>query len=50
MGRGWITRKGNYVLKFNLPIGVQNMTFKSIDNNNNNNNNKNNINKYYFNF
>ena len=26
-----INQKGNYILKSNLPIGVQNMTFKSID-------------------
>ena len=32
MGRRWLTRKGNYILKFNLPIGVQNMTLKSIKN------------------
>ena len=31
MGRRWLTRKGNYILKSNLPIGVQNMTLKSID-------------------
>ena len=31
MGRRRITRKGIYILKFNLPIGVQNMTLKSID-------------------
>ena len=29
MGRRWSTRKGNYILKSNLPIGVQNMTLKS---------------------
>ena len=27
MGLRWITRKGNYILKFNLPTGVQKMTF-----------------------
>ena len=27
----WLTRKGNYILKSNLPIDVQNMTLKSID-------------------
>ena len=32
MGRQWSTRKGNYILKSNLPIGVQNMTLKSIVN------------------
>ena len=26
MGRRWLTRKGSYILKSNLPIGVQNMT------------------------
>ena len=26
-----MTRKGNHILKFNLPIGVQKMTLKSID-------------------
>jgi len=26
----WITREGNYILKFNLPIGVENMTLQSI--------------------
>ena len=31
MGRRWLTRKGNYILKSYLPIGVQNMTLKSID-------------------
>ena len=31
MGRGWLTRKDNYILKSNLPIGVQNMTLKSIE-------------------
>ena len=31
MGRRWLTRKGNYILKSNLPIGVQNMTLKSIN-------------------
>ena len=30
MGWQWLTRKGNYILKSNLPIGVQNMTLKSI--------------------
>ena len=33
MGRQWLNRKGNYILKSNLPIGVQNMTLKSIDKN-----------------
>ena len=32
MGRRWLTRKGNYILKSKLPIGVQNMTLKSTDN------------------
>ena len=32
MGRRWSTRKSNYILKSNLPIGVQNMTLKSIYN------------------
>ena len=31
MGRRWLIRKGNYILKSNLPIGVQNMTLKSIE-------------------
>ena len=31
MGRRWLTRKGNYILKSNLLIGVQNMTLKSIE-------------------
>ena len=31
MGRRWLTRKDNSILKSNLPIGVQNMTLKSID-------------------
>ena len=31
MERRWLTRKGNYILKFNLPIGVQNMALKSVD-------------------
>ena len=30
MGRRWLTSKGNYILKFSLPISVQNMTLKSI--------------------
>ena len=30
MGRRWLTSKGNSILKSNLPIGVQNMTLKSI--------------------
>ena len=30
MGRRGLTRKGNYILKSNLPIGVQNTTLKSI--------------------
>ena len=30
MERRRLTRKGNYILKYNLPIGVQNMTLKSI--------------------
>ena len=31
MGRRLLTRKGNYIFfKSNLPIGVQNMTLKSI--------------------
>ena len=29
MGRRWLTRNGNCILKSNLPIGVQNMTLKS---------------------
>ena len=29
MGQRSLTRKGNYILKSNLPIGVQNMTLKS---------------------
>ena len=28
MGRRWLTGKGNYILKSNFPIGVQNMTLK----------------------
>ena len=31
MGRRWLSRNGNYILKSNLPIDVQNMTLKSID-------------------
>ena len=32
MGRRWLTRKGNYILKSNLLIDVQNMTLKSTVN------------------
>ena len=31
MGRQWLTRKGNYILKSNLSTGIQNMTLKSMD-------------------
>ena len=31
MGWLWLTRKGNYILKSNLPIGIQNITLKSVD-------------------
>ena len=30
MGRRWLTRKGDYILKSDLPIGVQTMILKSI--------------------
>ena len=31
MGRRWLTRKVNYILKSNLPISLQNINLKSIN-------------------